>query len=101
MDDTSQHVFCAVPSQARNCLPGLSVSHEHSVTSPDKVLKHILDGNGAVLTKATLPPPESSRTPEEMAPQNILFTSSSVKKQNSWMQFSSLITIKLACLSNK
>ena len=42
VDDVMHQLLCSVLSQARSCLPGLSFTHKHGVTSPDEVMKRML-----------------------------------------------------------
>jgi hypothetical protein len=104
MDDTMRQFLCAVLSQARSCLPGLSITHKHGVTAPDEVLKYITEGEGAArLTKAS--PAASSGSLKDIALQKILFTVQACEEaevMDAILQLDYwLSTIKLACLSNK
>jgi hypothetical protein len=104
MDDTMRHFLSAVLSQARGCLPGLSVTHEHGVTAPDEVLKYITAGKLA--TKLTQAPPAAfSLSVKDIALHNILLTvqvceesevTDSIIQLDYWLN-----TIKLVCLGNK
>lgn len=104
MDDTMRHFLSAVLSQARGCLPGLSVTQKDDVTAPDEVLKYITTGKLA--TKFTQPPPAAfSRSVKDIALQSILFTvqvceesevTDSIIQLDYWLN-----TIKLVCLGNK
>jgi hypothetical protein len=104
MDDTMRQFLGAVLSQARSCLPGLSVTHKHGVTTPDEVLNYVLEGKGASkLTTACLPATFGSS--KDIALQNILFTVQACEKTeilDAILQLDYwLSTIKLACLANK
>ena len=103
-DDIVRQLLCSVLSQARSCLPGVSFTQRHGVTSPDEVLKHVIQGKGASeLAKSS--PASSSGSSRENTLQSILFTvqvceeaevMDAVLQLDYWLS-----AIKLACLSNK
>ena len=103
VDDIMRQFLCAVLSQARNCLPGLSVAHKRSITTPDEVLKYIIKGKAA--TKLTKAPPAAFGSPKELALHNILCTvlvCEEAEVVDAILQLNYLLsTMKLACLVNK
>jgi hypothetical protein len=104
MDDTMRIFLCAVLSQARSCLPGLSpTTHKHGVTTPDRILKYVMEGK--VATELTIDSPSlpaSSGSPKDVALQKILFTvrvCEEVEIMDAVLQLDYwLSTIKLSCL---
>lgn len=104
VDDTMRLFLCAVLSQAKSCLPGLSATHKIGVTAPDLVLKYLTEGKGAsILTKDSSA--ASTGSPKDDALQKILFTvrvcgeaevTDSILQLDYWLS-----TIKLSCLVNK
>ena len=104
MDDTTRLFLCAVLSQARSCLPGLSATFKHGVTTPDEVLKFVMEQKGTSRL-ATETPATFSGSQKEVVLQNILFTiracevsevMDAVLQLDYWLS-----TIKFVCLANK
>jgi len=90
-------------SQARSCLPNLSVAHKHGVTTPDEVLNYLIEGKAA--TKLTKAPSTAFGSPKDSALRNILFTvlvCEEAEVVDAILQLNYLLnTMKLACLINK
>jgi len=112
-DDAMRQLLASVLTQARNCLPGLSVAHKKGVTNPDEVLKYILEGKvapDADRGQQPTPQPQSHRNPQLGSPDdgtlwNIVLTvktceqaeiADAILQLHYWLN-----SIKLACLLNK
>ena len=105
MDDTARQFFCAVLAQASICLPGDVATSKHGVTTPDEVMKFVMEGGASNTFGETPATTSESGQAKEIVLQNILFSVQACEKNevvDAVLQLDYwLSAIKLACLANK